>query len=430
MIKETILVVDDSPEIRTLLRDYVLVPEGYRVQLADSGKAALQAVKQYNPDLILLDINLPDATGLQVLQALNNHNYTIPVIIITSDTSAETILEAFRLGAGNYLSKPFALDKISNMIDEVLTISRWQQERERLYTDLTAANLKLQKQVNAWEALDTIGRAITATLDEATIQQRLMEGINQLMRVEAGSLFLIDEATGELALKISLRDDVAKIGEVRLHPGQGIAGWVVQHGKSALVLEAYKDKRFFSDIDQRHTGFLTHSILAVPLIGKGKVIGVIEVLNPSDPEAQFNESDQAILETLAASVAVAVENARLHNMMRQSITVDTLQKTIVTLSHYINNSLMSFSMLAGLLQDKLETMSEGQRPKWAQKMIATLRIESARITAVLSALKQTVPIQDTVYNGDVRMIDIEKELKKNLESLGLPHLSDLQYDRQ
>ncbi len=81
---------------------------------------------------------------------------------------------------------------------------------------------------------------------------------------------------------------------------------------------------------------------------------------------------------------------------------------------------MSLSMLAGLLQDKLETMPEERRPKWVQKTVATIRIENARITAVLSALKQTTPIQETVYSDNIRMIDIEKELKKNLESLGLP----------
>ena len=416
MAEERILVVDDAQDISNFLCEFMLKPEGYQVEVAQDGREALRAVLRQPPDLAFLDINLPDYSGLDLLREIKALHPACSIVMITSDASAETILRAFRLGAHDYIQKPFTLEEVLQTLESVFAKTRWQQERDGLVAALNEANYHLRRQVSVWETLNKIGHTITATLDEADVQRRLMSGINQLMRVETGSLFLVDEVTGELCLKISLREQTAKLGEIRLPPGEGVVGWVVQNKEPALIAEAYKDKRFFPGVDQQHTGFLTRSILAVPLISKGKVIGVIEVLNPLDRDKQFDSEDQKILETLAASVAVAVENSRLHNLMRQSVRLDTLKKTIVTLSHHINNSLMAFSMIAGLLQENITIIPAERRPDWWTHAVATIRSETTRISAVLSALKEITTIRETAYHGDTQMLDIDHELAESLKS--------------
>lgn len=413
---EMVFVVDDNQAMRDFLRDHVLLPNGYQVQEAANGKTALQLIEQYTPDLILLDIGLPDYSGLDLLGLFTDKGVQAPIIVITAHHSADIILKAFRLGAKNFLRKPFDYQEVMDTIADSLAEARWQKEREALTVALQEANRKLQKRVDAWETLNEIGRTITATLDEMDIQRRLMEGINQLMRVEAGSLFLRDEATGELEIQISLRNDEAELEGIRLQPGQGIAGWVAQQGKPALVADAYEDERFQPSFDREHTGFRTRAVLAVPLTIKGRVMGVIEVINPLGAKPYFDDTDLALLQTLAASVAVAVENAWLYEKMRHSVTLETLQKTIVTLSHYVNNSLMVLSMLAGLLQDRAEEAEDGRQSNWLWRAGSTIQAEIRQLTAVLAALDQTTSVKETTYQGDVQMIDIQQELQARLEA--------------
>jgi GAF domain-containing protein len=101
----------------------------------------------------------------------------------------------------------------------------------------------------------------------------------------------------------------------RLAPGQGIAGWVAEHGEPLLVHQARSDERHTSDFDKM-TGFTSESILCVPLMVKGRTIGVVEALNK--PEPGFTEDDLALLRSLATSAAVSIENAQLYQNLLDS----------------------------------------------------------------------------------------------------------------
>src|SRR5437016_6797818 len=107
-----------------------------------------------------------------------------------------------------------------------------------------------------------------------------------------------------------------KLKLVRLKPGEGIAGWVVQNGKPLLVNDVDRDTRFTSKVDKM-TGFRRKAILAVPLQDHGRTIGVIEVLNP-DKDRKFNEEDRELLTAFAAHAAVAIRNARLVTSIKEA----------------------------------------------------------------------------------------------------------------
>ncbi len=402
MANERILVVDDSKEIRSFLCESILRPAGYQVLTATDGESAIKTALQHQPDLMLLDINLPRCSGLDVLHTLGIQGCDFPTIMMTFYGSEEAILKSFRLGAIDYLQKPFSLEDVMEAVARALAESRWKKERLHLSSALAQANQELQEQVRTWALLNEIGRTITSTLDEEDAQRRLMRGINQFMKVEAGSLFLMDNHSDQLVLQISLRGQMEKVGGLRLQVGQGIAGWVAQHNRTALVSDVSKDDRFFPGVDH-NTGLLSRSILAVPLSLNDKVLGVIQVINPQGNRTQFEKSDQVVLEALAASVAVAVENARLHKQMRQTVAAETIQQTLVTLSHHINNSLQVLSMVAHALKNASPPQSSTLRNKSAE----TIRTECKRISAVMSVLNKITVPKDTVYQGSIRMLDIE-----------------------
>ena len=407
MHTETILVVDDSKEVRDFLCHSVLNTEGYKVISAQNGTLGLQMAIEHKPDLAILDINMPGKSGLQVMKELKQSDYDIPIIMITSYGSEEAILESLRLGAKDFLQKPFTVEEVLNAVSQALAESRWQKERAQMAHDLSIANQRLQEQLKAWESLNVIGQAITSTLEEKDVQRRLMWGINQLMQVEAGSMYLVDEEAQELVLQVSLREQMERLGGLRLKMGQGIAGWVAQHNQSALVLDAQKDERFYAESDKR-TGLFTRSVLAVPLTLKGKVLGVIQVLNPYGTKSQFDQADQKLLEALAASVAVAVENARLHAEMRQTVTLDTLKKTMVTLSHYLYNYLTALDGNLSLLQEQFQ--QQNADPILFQ-MLKESQESASHIQAVLQALQRVTQVKGITYANRTQMIDIETALQ-------------------
>ena len=106
--KPVILIVEDDPDIQELIK-YHLVREGYETLLANNGKDALDVVQTQGPDLVLLDLMLPEVNGIEVLKTLRFvwNLSTLPIIIVSARTDETDIITALELGADNYLSKPF-----------------------------------------------------------------------------------------------------------------------------------------------------------------------------------------------------------------------------------------------------------------------------------------------------------------------------------
>ena len=133
------------------------------------------------------------------------------------------------------------------------------------------------------------------------------------MGVEAASVVLRDTAKGDLWFAAASGEGADFMRSVRLPLGQGIAGWVVQHGEPVMVPDVSKDTRFFDEFDQG-SGLTTRSILCVPLQTKGRTIGAIEAMNKKS--GTFDEADLRFLTSIAAPAATAIENARLFEQSR------------------------------------------------------------------------------------------------------------------
>jgi signal transduction histidine kinase len=151
--------------------------------------------------------------------------------------------------------------------------------------------------------------SLSSTLDLNEVLTLIMERINAVLKVEAGSLLLIDDETGELVFQIALGEKAEGVKPFRLPMGLGIAGHVAQSAEPLMISDAQKDRRHYKEVDVT-TDFLTRSILCVPMIFKGRVIGVIEIMNKL--EGDFTESDLTLLNSTATYAAIAIENARLH----------------------------------------------------------------------------------------------------------------------
>jgi signal transduction histidine kinase len=158
-------------------------------------------------------------------------------------------------------------------------------------------------------------QALTSTLELQTVLDDTMELATSIIEAQASTLMLIDEETNELVFDIPYGEKRELLRSYRMPLGEGIAGWVATHGEPAIVNETSTDDRFSRDTDVR-TGFLTQSVICVPLQIKDRTIGVLEALNKKSADG-FSEDDLRLLSTLAAQASIAIENARLYRSLRE-----------------------------------------------------------------------------------------------------------------
>ncbi len=132
MAQSKIMVVDDELDIRTLMQE-ILLDEGYSVEIAEDGKSARELLKSMQPDLVLLDIWMPDIDGISLLKEWAvDGELPFPVIMISGHGTVETAVEATRLGAYDFIEKPLSLAKLLLTVERALEASKLKQENNSL----------------------------------------------------------------------------------------------------------------------------------------------------------------------------------------------------------------------------------------------------------------------------------------------------------
>lgn len=173
-------------------------------------------------------------------------------------------------------------------------------------------------------ALLEVGRVVSSTLDLRELLTKIMSTATKVMRCETSTVYLVDEQTNELYFHIVSGDPNvgAKLQEIRLPMGTGLAGWCAQNNKPVIVPDTEKDPRFFKGADKK-SGFVTRSMICVPMRLKDRVVGVLQVLNRTG-DIPFNDHDLETLENVANQAVSAIENARLYENI-QKVYLSTIE---------------------------------------------------------------------------------------------------------
>lgn len=163
------------------------------------------------------------------------------------------------------------------------------------------------------ELLLEVGRLLSSKLELSDLLTSVLEMSTRVVDAESASLLLLDEKTQELYFDVALGlgPEAAK---VRLPLGAGIAGSVAKSRKPEIINAVRQDARWSPAMDA-NTGFVTRSILAVPMLIKGHLVGVLEAINKSG--GAFGEDDLRAFEAFASQAAVAIENARLFSALKE-----------------------------------------------------------------------------------------------------------------
>jgi DNA-binding NtrC family response regulator len=177
MTGEHILVVDDEPDIRSLLKE-ILEDEGYQVSTAANAEEARQARRKHRPDLVLLDIWMPDIDGISLLKEWSDEEsgLSMPVIMISGHGTVETAVEATRLGAYDFLEKPLSIAKLLLTVKNALETYRLQRE-----------NVGLRRQV----------QPVTEPVGRSLVIQHLREQVKRIAQHDTWVLISGESGSGK-----------------------------------------------------------------------------------------------------------------------------------------------------------------------------------------------------------------------------------------
>ncbi len=407
MTDERILIIDDNPEITRFLVD-LLEPLDYRLSSANKGREGLTLALRNQPDLILLDLNLPDISGIQVLEELHNHYAQPSVILMTLHGSESVAADALRMGVRDYIIKPFDIDELLAAIERALEAGRLRRERERLIAELSETNRRLKLRMRELSTLQAISRSMASLMSREELLRRVMDAAIYITGADVSAVFLRKAADGRLRLE-AVRSGKHYQTDLAPHvpDPDAYATDVAESGRASGVTPSGERATFVTYLGQR-----AEVLLYTPIRLREHTLGVLGVAYAS-PDHRLPQEVQSRLAALADQVAVALENARLHETLRDTVALQTLQETVTTLAHYVNNPLQVLMSLSDLLKGDSKS----------SQAAAILEEEVRKIAAVISVLKEITSPESTIYLGSTQMLDVEAKLKARLEDAAKPNNS-------
>lgn len=203
-------------------------------------------------------------------------------------------------------AKILAAGQEESFMENTAALRFLQQENVRLQEEnktLREDSLAFRHYMAALKDLYGATQQITSEENLFALLDQILYSAMSVLRAEDGSLLLLDEETNELAFVLVHGDIRNELRGYRIKSDTGIAGWVARQREPLIVNNPRQDGRFSLDIDEEFS-FVTRSILCVPMMARGKLIGVIELLNKRDNE--FSETDATLLLILGQVAAIAL----------------------------------------------------------------------------------------------------------------------------
>jgi len=175
---------------------------------------------------------------------------------------------------------------------------------------LSERNELVEKRLHCIQA---IAASLGSSLQMDDVLHTVAEQVTEMLEAERATIFLVDEETKKLVARVIIGPE---FGTIELEPGQGLAGWVAESGKTLNVKDVYKDRRFDPAFDKA-SGFKTTSMLCQPMMTyRGKIIGVIQVLNKR--KGYFTVEDEHLLSTITTQATISIENSKYFTQLHDA----------------------------------------------------------------------------------------------------------------
>jgi signal transduction histidine kinase/DNA-binding response OmpR family regulator len=342
-------VVDDEPIIVEVVSEF-LSGIGHEIRAVSSAEAAIETLDDWRPDAVLTDLNLPGASGLDVVRAAKAVDAEVCVVVITGQATTDTAIDALRQGAYDYVQKPFDLVDLQKTIERGIEARRLSQTNRSLMEELKRHERELSRKVQlaTWQmkTLFELSSKMSRTLSLEFRLHFICEKAAELTGAAQCLLFLKSEDDDEFVARAGYgMDDELRRG-LRFWSGQGLNGMAVDQ---QTVIRRVGPEILQDAVEGGDplSALAPQSVLVVPLVTEQRVIGTVTVL---DKTGGFNQDDEDFLTLFAGSAAIALDNAILY---QRSLELDRLKSEFVAVvSHEIRTPLTVIRGSLELLGDR------------------------------------------------------------------------------
>lgn len=298
---ETILIIDDLRENRQLLH-FNLRAGHYAFLEAENGLDGLALARQNQPDLILLDVMMPNLSGFEVCRMLKADplTHSIPVVMVTALRETNDRIASIEAGADGFLSRPYNREELLARVRTLVQLRRTRQQ--------------LEVEHNKLRLLYHISQIAGEHIETTTMLQAIVEVTQAAFGATRGNLLLINEAGDATDWVLSQTSDqeglTPAMAQAVMH--QGFGAWLVRHKRSDLIADTGQDARWLHLTDPSHSA---RSAIGAPLLKGEQALGAL-VLTHLTP-AYFQPQHMELLQTIANQTATAIQKLRYFEAMRE-----------------------------------------------------------------------------------------------------------------
>ncbi len=354
---ERILLVENDPEIDDLVARQALQPLGYQVQRAADVSSAILEAARFAPDLVIADLDLPGLSGKDLLVALNSQGVQIPVIVIARKGDEQKVIQAFRLGAGDYLLWPVREAEVVAVAERALKQVRERRARQHLDQQLKDTNQELQSRVRELTTIFAVGKAVISITDQRVLFDKVVEGMVYVAEADFGWLLLREDRSRTFLLAAHRNLPPAWAKKMGQPLDDGISSLVALSGET-LAINGEPLERF-------KAATLGKSAVVVPVKVQQEVIGLLVVVRKAN--RPFDKNMQSLLEAVADYASVSLVNTRLFRAIQETAEAaksgeQYKREQLQAMRAEIHTVLQPVTYpLELLLTGKMGTLSHGQK---------------------------------------------------------------------
>jgi len=380
---DRILLVENDPEISDLIARQTLTPVGYYVDVVADSTSAIKQALLTPPDLIVANLNLPGLSAKDLLVALAAQGVNTPLMVIANKGQEQEIIQAFRLGAADYLLWPARDAEVLSVVERVLGRVHDVRDRQRLDLKLSEMNHEFQRKVRELTAIINIGKAVVSIPDQRILFQKIVDGALQASNANIVWLLIREDAGKQFLLMAQRGLPEAWAKKINMPLDDGMSGLVALSGETLSISgEALLKFRVAN---------LGRSACAVPIKIQKEVIGMLVVVRKD--AHPFEKMEQTLLEAISNYASISLVNARLFRALNSSsqATVDG-EKRQNALLESLRNSVAEELRAAAYPIELLLTGKAGNLTDIQRQALQSTRAALQRLARAAEKTTPSVPI--------------------------------------